>query len=652
MPIEDIDFLYQNSTKESIILLIDSSKRDIRLNPNIAAFQVTFDEPFTFVYGIEILDTTIPRTMFMVEEDINNELTYCTGVNSFQEDNERSVKLMSQDFSTSDILFDVVQFVFDKTDEVWEVGNNEIYYDQSVDLQNYYERSKSDNPILTLRTDKPFYLNMTKSNIYKTLGFSLLPTNDDNPKYNTLSNALSVPTNICKNRNESFVINFLNDTQVKKLENSNTFKYVHKSKVPEAYISNISITPGIELTIHDNENKLMRTFKSDEDYNNIDGLVVLRDIEYTFTLTSDSVTLEVHFVEFLDIKHIVNDVIYLSIPNIDAHQELETSLNLTPDNASGYTYELDLQSLSSTNLSFDNVNETFLLDVNNVIYKYKYITIKSISIPYGVLTPSDDKSYIKLEITDNNSNFIMDIFLRPQEDTNELKYSISEDDDILRTNMSKKFFNIGNFPDEFNNLKYNFELKTNNRLISGISSCKIKWLFVGSNQITSPGMINLASENYVLLRCDEIENHLRGSFNSEKYTPGLGVLNIGVQGYAEGNNEFFSVKYKEFHPIGRLTKMSFRFERKSDRKLYNFKHIDLHFLLSIKFLRPFSKNVFERSILNPEYDSNFIKYINNTNQNEEPSSDEEDDIFDRDEYVNQYNERENYLMRYMDDDSD
>jgi hypothetical protein len=652
MPIEDIDFLYQNSTKESIILLIDSSKRDIRLNPNIAAFQVTFDEPFTFVYGIEILDTTIPRTMFMVEEDINNELTYCTGVNSFQEDNERSVKLMSQDFSTSDILFDVVQFVFDKTDEVWEVGNNEIYYDQSVDLQNYYERSKSDNPILTLRTDKPFYLNMTKSNIYKTLGFSLLPTNDDNPKYNTLSNALSVPTNICKNRNESFVINFLNDTQVKKLENSNTFKYVHKSKVPEAYISNISITPGIELTIHDNENKLMRTFKSDEDYNNIDGLVVLRDIEYTFTLTSDSVTLEVHFVEFLDIKHIVNDVIYLSIPNIDAHQELETSLNLTPDNASGYTYELDLQSLSSTNLSFDNVNETFLLDVNNVIYKYKYITIKSISIPYGVLTPSDDKSYIKLEITDNNSNFIMDIFLRPQEDTNELKYSISEDDDILRTNMSKKFFNIGNFPDEFNNLKYNFELKTNNRLISGISSCKIKWLFVGSNQITSPGMINLASENYVLLRCDEIENHLRGSLNSEKYTPGLGVLNIGVQGYAEGNNEFFSVKYKEFHPIGRLTKMSFRFERKSDRKLYNFKHIDLHFLLSIKFLRPFSKNVFERSILNPEYDSNFIKYINNTNQNEEPSSDEEDDIFDRDEYVNQYNERENYLMRYMDDDSD
>ena len=434
------------------------------------------------------------------------------------------------------------------------------------------------------------------------------------------------------------------------------FKYVHKSNVPEAYISKITISSGIVLTIHDNENVLLRKFNGDVDYHNIDGLVVLKDIEYTFTLTSNSETntlndFQVHFVDFLDIKHIVNDVIYLSIPNIDAHQEVMTSLSQT----SVCAYELDLQSLSPSNLSFDSLNEIFSLDVNSVIYKYKYITIKSISIAYDILLQptNDDKLYLKLEITDVNSIFIMDIFLTPTEPPGkELKYNISEEDDtILRTNMSKKFFNIGSFPDELNNLKYKFDLKTNGQIIN-VSNCNIEWLFVGSNQITAPGMINLASENYVLLRCDEIENHLRGSFNSEKYTPGLGVLNIGVQGYAEGNNEFFSVQYKEFHPIGRLTKMSFRFERKSDRKLYNFKHIDLHFLLSIKFLRPFSKNVFERSILNPEYDSNFIKYINNTNQNEEPSSDDEDDIFEEDAYVNQYNERENYLMRYMEDDSD
>ena len=97
--------------------------------------------------------------------------------------------------------------------------------------------------------------------------------------------------------------------------------------------------------------------------------------------------------------------------------------------------------------------------------------------------------------------------------------------------------------------------------------------------------------------------------------------------------------------------MSFRFERKGDRQLYDFKHIDLHFLLSIKFLRPSSKSVFERSILNPEYDSNFIKYINNSNKNEEPSSDDEDDITtDEEDYARTFNERENYLMRYMSSD--
>ena len=107
-------------------------------------------------------------------------------------------------------------------------------------------------------------------------------------------------------------------------------------------------------------------------------------------------------------------------------------------------------------------------------------------------------------------------------------------------------------------------------------------------------MLNLASEN-INMRCEEIENHLRGSYDIKDFSPGLGVLNIDVQGYASGRTEFFSVKYKEFHPIGKLSKMKFRFERKTDGKLYDFKNIDLHFILSIKFLRPIQKEFFNKS---------------------------------------------------------
>ena len=75
-------------------------------------------------------------------------------------------------------------------------------------------------------------------------------------------------------------------------------------------------------------------------------------------------------------------------------------------------------------------------------------------------------------------------------------------------------------------------------------------------------------------------------------------------------------------------------------------------MLSIKFFRPSAKASFERSILNPEYDSNFMSYINNTNEYEEPSSDDEDDLSDSEDYARSFNERENYLMRSMGDDVD
>jgi hypothetical protein len=50
--------------------------------------------------------------------------------------------------------------------------------------------------------------------------------------------------------------------------------------------------------------------------------------------------------------------------------------------------------------------------------------------------------------------------------------------------------------------------------------------------VNSPGMINLATESYLTLRCEEIENHIRGSYNTKEHSPGLGIVNIDVQGYA------------------------------------------------------------------------------------------------------------------------
>ena len=126
------------------------------------------------------------------------------------------------------------------------------------------------------------------------------------------------------------------------------------------------------------------------------------------------------------------------------------------------------------------------------------------------------------------------------------------------------------------------------------------------------------------------------------------MLNIDVQGYASGRTEFFSVKYKEFHPIGKLSKMKFRFERKSDGNLYDFKNIDLHFLMSIKYLKPIQKRNFEQSVLNPNYNPNYLGYFNKTLHDlyDVESSDDDSDIGE--EYFDEtFDDRENELVHKM-----
>ena len=110
MTIEDINYLYENSTKENIILLIDSAKRNRKLYPYVAEFQVDFIEPFHFVYGINILDTTIPRTMFMIEDDLNNKLSYIVGYDMFKnyKNNVYEITFKPQDFSTGDSFFQAI----------------------------------------------------------------------------------------------------------------------------------------------------------------------------------------------------------------------------------------------------------------------------------------------------------------------------------------------------------------------------------------------------------------------------------------------------------------------------------------------------------------------------------------------------------------
>ena len=75
MPLEDVQFMQEKSVIDSKMLFIDSSRRRKEYYPFPHHYTVDFNEPFTNVCGIEILDAMIVSTMYNIE-NFNNSFKY------------------------------------------------------------------------------------------------------------------------------------------------------------------------------------------------------------------------------------------------------------------------------------------------------------------------------------------------------------------------------------------------------------------------------------------------------------------------------------------------------------------------------------------------------------------------------------------------
>lgn len=146
----------------------------------------------------------------------------------------------------------------------------------------------------------------------------------------------------------------------------------------------------------------------------------------------------------------------------------------------------------------------------------------------------------------------------------------------------------------------------------------------GLQQIKSPGLYNLIGDRYILLKCKEIEDHLFRSRAYEKYTMGLAKFNIGLFGYDETRFDFSSTPPREFHPIGKLTNLTFNFHR-PDGSLYNFRGINHTLTIVIRYYEPVQNLKFEKSSLNPKYDPDTFRYIQNKHYLTDSDLDDDDE---------------------------
>lgn len=145
----------------------------------------------------------------------------------------------------------------------------------------------------------------------------------------------------------------------------------------------------------------------------------------------------------------------------------------------------------------------------------------------------------------------------------------------------------------------------------------------GTHAIAAPGIYSLVGDRYVLLRCAEVETP-RDAL-SEAYAPGIAKFTLGVVGYASSSLDFANGGVREFHPVGRLSRLTLRFER-PDGTLYNFRGVNHTLTLVVRYLAPKREGVFERSSLNPNFDGNYLGW-QRTDEEREGDSDDETEAF-------------------------
>lgn len=758
MPIDDIDYLLNNSEEENIIMMIDSRKRDKIINPTPGEFEVVFDEPIRNVCGVEVLDTSIPRTMFMTDSH-NNTIRVFNGLINKRyvgssvgddmstmsifntQDSYVQYKFAEQDYQSADSAFLAFndQFIM----SMIQIDNFDMQY-RSYD--NIYERGKSSFPIMRFCSpNAPFALDISNSTSHTMFGFCTRAETDGQHKGKFLNlkdmftNDQAVCTNLWKYTYDTSLNhfpsgmrtndkNYLPNTRMitnKLSTDVLRIPYRHHSKrqmrsffsgigcsfphgtflspeINEVFFSMYATTnidgvnyksfylKDIPLTSLANEKGGQVLYPIKEDYGILFEYFEFAnkalDIEYTIEIRFDRIlysdlvrTMDGIFVEYgyfintTENKHF-NENTYFGIPifNFEQTQKIinlisvdhegeteglgETHLKsseyvTTPPGEGALKYA---QKINPTNDNLQNLAEYYvgtlpLGDDNNVLNYNPICNNIEITIPlrngkHELINELLDIYFI--DIYENKELYVRVYLNATVETSNEtyvlkLTYNTSEEElkkspcnniylgEIFLKSKRLNIFNeeIGN-SDEVLNIQFQlfFQSRLDELPLDNTCTFVFKYISVHTFAIQSPGMMNLATESYIMLRSEELENHLRGSFDMRNTSPGLGIVNIDVQGYAVNRLEFFSVKYKRFHPIGILAKMKFRFERCTDGQIYDFKNVDLHMLLSIKFLRPKRLQKFQQSTLNPDYNPDFVGYLNRNMQGIEDESTDDDDF--------------------------
>ena len=511
MSIEDVDYLLEHSEDNSITIFIDSKNRDTNAYPAPSSYVVDFsDHPIRNVYGIEILDATIPATAYTVDANTNtvafSQVFYAAGTGIYDVANPTTFA------AHIDVLQNVPAF-----DAIFSAKTNASMFCCS-DPALYDQIQFTDPGVVT--PNAAFYVQRIPI-VANGAGASTMTLSD--------GSTVSIDT-------------------------------------PPAGGTGASTGQA---------NKPANTFS----YNFQDAFVV--HVEWKYTLLDSE----------------INAVLGLfsTAPQFDIFI-CNTTLNLPIG-----SYTSDFLMTTMTGL--------FKTAQNQAVRALEpQIGVSAVTIvPAFTDNPIQGQASITQVISYTNGSTKYPFILDMKKSTANYSIGFSQLANAAAgttaySALSHSMLDIA--PLEFTTFGYTtFSYLDNRKIFMSTPQSS-----GGFHSITTPGVVNLESARYILLRCPEIESHMLGSYANFKYAPGIGLFKLtSSNSLMNLRFDFVNIVRKPFHPIGKLGKLTLAFEN-PDTSLYDFKGVDHVLMISIKYYAPKNITRVPKSVLNPQYLPNILEY--------------------------------------------
>ena len=269
--------------------------------------------------------------------------------------------------------------------------------------------------------------------------------------------------------------------------------------------------------------------------------------------------------------------------NISNINKLTSSENITMN--------FELLNVSYTCLYKTNIDVQETINSQNVSVLDINITLVENDIIYFVFSSTD----FSCDFLINYVNNLHETYIVTPSDINDFEYNL---DSMQRTNSY---------------VYYDYQYDNNETPISLSMSVE---LIIPNYIIEAPYVYNLIGERYVLLKSNDIQEHL---YLSKQYEDskrciqniGLAKIPLGVYGFSKERINYNGIKPQEFHPIGKLDSFDLYFE-KMDGQLYDFKGINHTITFAIHYYLPKMNHVERlntRYQLNVNYNPDYMEYV-------------------------------------------